>query len=205
MDANPTLRFLFEFVVLTAVRSGEAREAQWSEIDFDAATWFIPAERMKVGFPHRVPLSDRGLAILREARAMGTESGTGLVFPGSKPGCPFSGSAVLGLLRRQGVGGTVHGLRSSFRDWVAENEPAMDEAAERALAHVPTNQTVAAYLRTDLLDVRRGLMQRWGDHVTGGSGAACERLGLAISQAMAREFDPLDAPLPASGRPDQAS
>ena len=158
------LRLLFEFVVLTAVRSGEGREAQWSEFDFDTATWFIPGSRMKMGFPHRVPLSTRVLEILREMRELDTR--TGLVFPGVKPGRPFSDSAMLGLLRRQGSPGTVHGFRSSFRDWVAETGAATDMAAERALAHASINQTVDAYLRTDLLEARRPLMQRWADHVT---------------------------------------
>ena len=137
MHARAPLRLLFEFAVLTAVRSGEAREAQWSELDFDSATWVIPASRMKIGFPHRVPLSDRVLEILREMREENT--GTGLVFPGKKPGRPFSDSALLGLLRRLHLEGTVHGFRSSFRDWVAEQNAGTAEAAECALAHARTN------------------------------------------------------------------
>ena len=87
-------------------------------------------------------------------------------FPDKKAGRPFSDSALLGLLRRLRLPGTVHGFRSSFRDWVAETDAGTDQAAERALAHASTNQTVAAYLRTDLLEVRRPLMQRWAAHVT---------------------------------------
>ena len=94
LTSRVPLRFLLEFVVLTAVRSGEGREAQWSEFDFATATWVIPGTRMKTGFPHRVPLSDRVLEILREMRAL--NSGTGLVFPGVKGGRPFSDSAMLG-------------------------------------------------------------------------------------------------------------
>lgn len=138
-----------------------------------------------MGFPHRVPLSDRALALLREVRALGTHPATGLVFPGGKPGCPCSGSAVLGLLRRHHLSATVHGLRSSFRDWVAETEQGMDEAAERALAHARTDQTVAAYLRTDLLDVRRGLMRRRSDHVCGGSGDASARVASILGSLTA--------------------
>ena len=164
MNARAPLRLLFEFLVLTAVRSGEAREAQWSEIDVDQATWFIPGTRTKNAFPHRVPLSDRALQILSKMRELDLDSGTGLVFPGKKPGSPFSGDAVLELLRRLGFSATVHGFRSTFRDWVAETDAATAEAAERALAHGPTNQTVAAYLRTDLLERRRPLMQSWADH-----------------------------------------
>ncbi len=163
-NSSAPLRLLLEFVVLTALRSGEAREARWTEFDFATATWFIPGSRMKVGFPHRVPLSTRVLEILRDMRQLGT--GTGFVFPGKKTGCPFSSGALLQLLRGLHPAGTVHGLRSSFRDWVAETGAGTDLAAERALAHASINQTVDAYLRTDLLEVRRPLMQRWADHVT---------------------------------------
>ena len=165
----PPLRLLSEFVVLTAVRSGEAREAKWSEFDLDTATGMIPGSRMKTGFPHRVPLSARLLDILHEMRELGT--GAGFVFPGKKAGRPFADSAALNLLRRLGVPDTVHGFRSTFRDWVAETDAGTDLAAERALAHASTNQTVAAYLRTDLLEARRPLMQRWADHVTSATSA----------------------------------
>ena len=168
-NSSAPLRLLFELVVLTALRSGEAREARWNEFDFATATWFIPGSRMKVGFPHRVPLSTRVLEILRDMRQLGT--GTGFVFPNQKTGCPFSSSALLQLLRALHPAGTVHGLRSSFRDWVAETDAGTDLAAERALAHVSINQTVDAYLRTDLLEVRRPLMQRWADHVTSATSA----------------------------------
>lgn len=161
--------------MLTVVRSGEAREAQWSEFDCDGYNWFIPGSRMKTGFPHPVPLSARVLEILREMRDVNT--GTGLVFPGKKRGQPFSDSALLeflGRLRLPGtehVPATVHGFRSSFRDWVAETEAGTDLAAERALAHASTSQTVDAYPRTDLLEVRRPLMKRWADHVTSATSA----------------------------------
>ena len=169
------LRLLFEFAVLTVVRSGEAREAQWSEFDFATATWFISGSRMNTGLPHRVPLSDRVLEILRELREV--NAGAGLVFPGKKRGQPFSDSALLeflGRLRLPGtehVPATVHGFRSSFCDWVAETEAGTELAAERALAHASPSQTVAVYLRTDLLEVRRSLMQRWADHVTSAASA----------------------------------
>ena len=166
MNARVPLRLLFEFVVLTVVRSAEAREAQWTEINFDEAMWFIPGDRMKTGFPHRVALSDRAVQILRDVRKLHVHSETGFVFPGNKSGQPFSDSAVLGLLRRLSVPATVHGLRSSFRDWVEETRAESGQAAERALAHARTNQTEAAYLRTDLLDARRPLMQSWADYVT---------------------------------------
>ena len=165
MNAAAPLRLLFEFLVLTVVRSAEACEAQWSEIDFDEATWMIPDERMKMNFPHRVPLSDRALEILRAMHAQHMHSGTGFVFPGKKPGRPFSGSAVLTLLGRLNLPATVHGLRSSSNDWVAETGAATQDVADRALAHARKNQTRAAYLRTDFLEARRPLMQRWADYV----------------------------------------
>ena len=164
MRARPRLRLLLEFVVLTAGRCGEARGARWGEFDFDSVTWTVPGSRMKTGFPHRVPLSGRALEILRELGPDGAPDG--LVFPGKKSGTAFSGDAVLGLVRRLGLRATVHGFRSSFRNWVAETDAATHDVAERALAHARTNQTVAAYLNTDLLELRRPLMQRWADHVT---------------------------------------
>ena len=165
MRATAVVRLLFEFVALTVVRSGEARGARWNEFNFDTAVWFIPGSRMKTGFPHRVPLSERALEILHELRCSDAQSDTELVFPGARPGRPPSGDALMGVLRRLSAPYTVHGLRSSFRDWVEENSVASAEAAERALAHARTNQTVKAYLRTDLLEVRRPLMQAWADHV----------------------------------------
>ena len=119
---------------------------------------------MKMGFPRsKCPCPTRVLEILREMRELDTR--TGLVFPGVKPGRPFSDSAMLGLLRRQGSPGlcTVSG-QAFVIGW--RRHAATDMAAERALAHASINQTVDAYLRTDLLEARRPLMQRWADHVT---------------------------------------
>ena len=161
--ASPVLRLLVEFVVLTAVRSGEARGACWSEIDFDTAVWTIPASRMKARCEHQVPLSDRALAILEEVGPPGDDAA--LVFPGARRGRPFASGSLRALLECLEIPGTVHGFRSSFCDWTAERVPGSDEAAEFALAHGIKNPTKAAYRRTRLLDQRRALMQSWADYV----------------------------------------
>jgi integrase len=160
-------RALLEFVMLTAARSGEARGMIWEEVDLQAKVWTVPAERMKAGSPHRVPLSERAIEILE-----GQPSGTGaaLVFP-SPRGLQLTDMALTKFLRdhkaKSDVPGrvaTAHGFRSSFRDWASENGYARD-LAERALAHTISNQVEAAYHRTDLLEQRREMMQAWADHV----------------------------------------
>jgi integrase len=138
------------FLVLTAARSGEARGALWSEIDLDAAVWTIPAERMKAGKEHRVPLSAPALALLREIAARRTDEP--LVFLGAKAGRPLTDVALNKTPRRLGLDGiTVHGFRSTFRDWCADHgKPA--ELAEAALAHVTGSAVERAYARSDLLE-----------------------------------------------------
>lgn len=147
-----------EFAILTAARSGEAMGVTWDEIDLDRGIWAVPKERMKAGREHRVPLSGRVceiLASLHEAR-----QGT-LVFPGNKPGRPLSTMAFGMLLRRMEVDATVHGFRSAFRDWAAERTSVPREVAEAALAHANTDKVEAAYLRTDLFERRKALMDEW--------------------------------------------
>ena len=146
-----------EFVILTAARSGEVIGARWCEIDPDAKVWTVPAERMKAGAVHRVPLSARALAILETARAFGGE----YVFPGARPGKPLSGMAMAMMLRRMKVGATVHGFRSSFRDWAGEASTFPREVAEAALAHSVGDQTERAYRRGDALEKRRLMMEAW--------------------------------------------
>ena len=153
----------FEFLTLTAVRSGEARLARWDEIDVQSATWTIPGERMKTGREHRVPLSVRALDILAQARAM--SDGSGYIFP-SVTGRAMSNSTVSKLLRENGIGCVPHGMRSSFRDWAAECTDAPREVCELALAHVNSDRVEAAYRRTDLFARRRALMQAWADHIS---------------------------------------
>ena len=159
--ACPALKFAVEFAVLTAARSGEVRGATWNEINLDAATWSVPAERIKAGVEHRVPLSGRALEILGEARDL--SGGAGLVFPSMRGG-KIAGQAFMSLLQDAGVDATAHGFRSSFRDWCGETGKPR-ELAEAALAHtLPTVE--AAYARSNLFERRRALMQSWADYLS---------------------------------------
>ena len=154
----------FEFLTLTATRSGEARLATWNEIDRD--TWIIPGERMKAGREHRVPLSDRVQEILNDARER--TGGDGLIFP-SRTGRVMSDSSMSKLIRENGIGCVPHGMRSSFRQWTAEKTNAPREVCELALAHVNNDRVEAAYQRSDLYDLRARLMQSWADYLRGSS------------------------------------
>ncbi len=159
MAAKACLRFL----VLTAARSGEARGATWAEIDLEAREWRIPAERMKGGVEHRVPLSDAALAVLTVAARLRDESG-GVVFPSPrKHGRPLSDMALTKLLRDCGLAdrATTHGFRSGFRDWAAECTNASHAAMELSLAHAVGSAVEQAYARSDLFERRRRLMDAW--------------------------------------------
>ena len=162
--ASPAPALAFEFLVLTACRSGEVRGAVWEEMDRSGRVWRIPPERMKAGREHRVPLSGRALAVLEEARALA--DGSGMVFPSARGG-PLSGEAIAKLVRDLGIGAVPHGFRSSFRDWAAECSDAPREVCELALAHVNTNAIEAAYRRTDLFERRRALMEQWAVFLDG--------------------------------------
>ncbi len=155
-------RLAIEFLVLTAARSAEVRGARWSEIDLRTVTWEIPGERMKAGKPHRVPLSGRALEILAEARRRFGDSD--LLFRSAR-GKAVTNAVLLNVLRRCGVGGTVHGFRTSFRSWAAE-EGVDRQDAEMALAHA-VRGVEGAYQRSDLLERRRVVMQAWADYVRG--------------------------------------
>jgi integrase len=159
LEGWPATRLSFEFLILTASRSGEVRLSTWDEIDIDAALWNVPAERMKARVEHSVPLSHRAVAILRETRA--AYPGSVFVFPGTKPGLPLSDMTLTKVLRDAGLNGkaTTHGFRSSFKDWCAEVARVRDEVSEAALAHKIPDKVRAAYLRTRFLDERRKLMQ----------------------------------------------
>ena len=150
------------FQVLTASRPGEARQAQWSEVDISARTWTIPSDRMKAGREHRVPLSERAMKILADARSL--DGGSGLVFP-SRSGRPLSDMTHRKLLMTLGIDCVPHGFRSSFRDWAAEMTDAPHAVMEAALAHVVGNSTEAAYFRSDLFDRRRTLMTQWAEYL----------------------------------------
>ena len=165
-NARPVLKLAFEFLVLTATRSGEVRRAAWTEIDREEGVWTIPARRTKGNREHRVPLSRRALEILKEVRSVG---GVGpFVFP-SVRGKPVGNTAMAELLRRLGIAAVPHGFRSSFRDWAAEETDHPREVAEAALAHKVRNPIEAAYRRTDLFERRRRLMDDWADYLAGES------------------------------------
>jgi integrase len=162
-------RLALEAAILTAARSGEVRGARWSEIDLEAGTWTVPAERMKAGKAHVVPLSPAAVDVFRRAGELRV-AGTDLIFHGAKRDKPLSDMTLLKVLRDMKEPFTVHGFRSAFRDWVAEETNVAGEVAEAALAHAIPNRVEAAYRRTDFLDKRRKLMDAWGTYCTGGSG-----------------------------------
>ncbi len=172
-----TSALALRFAALTAARSGEVRGARWCETDLDAAVWTVPGARMKAGKPHRVPLPEAAVAILRTMLPLRRRADD-LVFPGGRVGRPLSdvtlGKALRIAIRpRETVarvanlqGATVHGLRSSFRDWCAEATSYARELAEAALAHSLRDKVEAAYQRGDLLDRRRELMAAWARFCT---------------------------------------
>ena len=151
-----------EFCILTAARSGEVYGARWSEIDMAAKVWTVPAERMKAAREHRIPLSDRALAILEKLSQARTSE---LVFPGQRVGKSLSATAMEMLLRRMDQDAvTVHGFRSAFRDWAGNETHFPREVAEAALAHVVGDKAEQAYRRGDALEKRRDIMQAWANH-----------------------------------------
>ena len=152
------IRLMVEFVALTAARSGEARCATWIEIDREAAVWTVPAARMKAGREHRVPLSAAALAVLDQARTLNDRDG--LVFRSARGGGPLHRSTPPGVLKELGIPSTLHGFRSSFRDWCGETAVPR-EVAEHCLAHV-VQGVEGAYARSDLLERRRPVMEDWG-------------------------------------------
>jgi integrase len=167
-----------EFLILTAARTGEVREAKWSEIDLQKAVWTVPANRMKNAREHRVPLTPAAMATLaplHEARI------SDYVFPGQRSGKPLSQMAMDMLMRRMKAGDyTVHGFRSAFRDWAGEETQFPREVAEAALAHTVGDATERAYRRGDALEKRRALMQAWAAFVNLSS--LSEEDGLIVGQ-----------------------
>lgn len=153
---------------LSVSRTGEVLGMRWEELDFAEQLWTCPAERMKTGVEHRVPLTSEMLAILQPLQALGSE----FVFEGQKRHQPLSNMSMLMLLRRIGIEGvTVHGFRSTFRDWAAEVAKVPREVAEKCLAHTVGSDVERAYARSDLLDQRRQLMDQWSRFVTGSAEA----------------------------------
>ena len=163
--AHLSAKLAFELLVFTACRSGEARLATWDEFDLDAATWTIPASRMKNGLAHRVPLSEQAMDVLRRAREL--SDGNGLVFL-SQRAKALTDSTISKLLRENHIGCVPHGMRSSFRDWAAECSNVPREIAEHALAHVEGSASELAYRRTDYFERRRALMNEWAAYLTNG-------------------------------------
>ena len=161
-SAQPAVKLAFEFLVLTATRSGEVRGAQWAEIDTTDHVWTLSAQRMKAKREHRVPLCGRALEILDAARALG--NGSPHVFP-MRSGRPISASTLLKTLNDLRVAAVPHGFRSSFRDWAAEETDHPREVIEAALAHVVQNKVEAAYARSDLFERRRRLMDDWSAYL----------------------------------------
>ena len=166
-QASMAAKLCLRFTLLTAARSGETRGARWSEIEVDKALWTVPGERMKGGREHRVPLSGAALAVLAEAGKL--RDGSDLVFPSpTRPGQALSDMTLTKILRSTGLAdrATVHGFRSSFRDWAEECTGASEAAMELSLAHRGGSSVKKAYARSDLLDLWRPLMDAWAEYVT---------------------------------------
>ena len=162
-EAGLSTKLALEFLVLTAARSGEVRHARWSEFDLEMAEWLTPAERMKAGIDHRVPLSPRALQVLSQAKSVG--DGSDLVFPGPRQGRPLSDMTLSKLVKSLGYEVDVHGFRTSFRTWAQEQTNFPREVVEKALAHTIRNKAEAAYARSDLFDRRRKLMEAWASYL----------------------------------------
>jgi integrase len=167
-EQSGTAARALEFAIRTAARTGEVLGAKWSEIDLDAGIWNIPPERMKAKRPHRVPLTAEALAILADLPRVND-----YIFAGVRYGRPLSNMAMLQLMRRMGFGVNgsrgdyvPHGFRSSFRDWTAEQTSFPREVAEAALAHVNADKVEAAYLRGDLFEKRRRMMEAWAQYLS---------------------------------------
>lgn len=158
-------RLAMEALILTAARSGEIRGATWSEVDLDAGMWTVPADRMKMGKVHHVPLAPEVIDVFRRAEALRVPC-SDLVFPGQRLKNQLSDMTLLKVMRDMETGVTVHGFRSAFRDWVAEETSYPGEVAEAALAHAIPNKVEAAYRRTDFLEKRRSLMREWAAFCT---------------------------------------
>jgi integrase len=162
--AGLSTKLALEFLILTAKRSGEVRLATWDEIDLDnGPTWTIPASRMKMKKPHRIPLSARASEILREARKL--SDGSALIFPGTKQRKPLSDMTLSKLVKELGFDADIHGFRTSFRTWTQEQTNFPREVAEAALAHATGDAVEQAYARSDVFDKRRKMMESWAGYL----------------------------------------
>lgn len=178
-------RVALEALILTAVRSGEIRGARWGELSADLSVWTIPAERMKAGVAHAVPLSKQAADIFRLAKGFRVAD-CDLVFPGQISQSPLSDMTLLEIVRGMNTGVTVHGFRSTFRDWVADMTDYPREVAEAALAHTLENKVEAAYRRTDFFAKRRNLMKDWAVYCEGAKTRETDQSGLPVRQRRAR-------------------
>jgi integrase len=157
-----TAALALQFCILTATRTGETIGARWSEIDLETGLWTVPPERMKAGRAHRIPLSDAAMAVLATMAPLRPADGDSFVFPGGKGGAPLSNMAMGMTLRRMKRGDlTVHGFRSSFRDWCEEATSTPHAVSEAALAHTISDKVEQAYRRGDLFQKRAFLMEEW--------------------------------------------
>jgi len=163
-EAGKATKLAFEFLVLTATRSGGTRKARWGEFDLEKKVWTIPASRMKAKKEHRVPLTDRCLAILKDAEALRSPD-SDLVFPGTRADKPLSDMTLSKLVKELGIDAVPHGFRSSFRDWAGESTAHPRQVIEFALAHVIKDKAEAAYARSDLFEKRRKLMEDWSAYL----------------------------------------
>lgn len=162
LDEGSITHLALRFLILTAARSGEVRFCNRSEIENDV--WSIPAHRMKAGQEHRVPLSAEALGIVEQAKSFERQ---GFLFPSVRKGV-ISDATMSRFMERCGLKARPHGFRSSFRTWCAEATDVPREVAEKALAHRSGTAVERAYRRTDFLEQRREMMERWADHITGG-------------------------------------
>jgi len=164
-DPETVGRLALLFTIHTAARSGETRGATWAEIDLEARQWSIPGSRMKAGKDHVVPLNDAAMAVLERAALLKTAHDQP-IFPG-KGGKPISDMTMSKIMREMELPFTVHGMRSSFKDWAVESTSFPDAVSEAALAHMDANRVRAAYRRTDFLKMRADLMAAWARHLEG--------------------------------------
>ena len=162
-EFKPVFRQLLQFIFLTGCRSGEARAAEWAEIDWESAVWTIPAHKAKSRREHRIPMSNQALEILRDA--LESTGGEGLVFQSPRTGRVIQEDTLTTFLRKGDYGFTVHGARSSLRNWLAECTGASWATAEACLAHAVGSTTARSYATTDYLSERTPIMQTWADYL----------------------------------------
>ena len=166
-------KLALEFTILSACRTNEVLNAKWEEIDLTKLVWSIPSERMKGGKVHQVPLTDRMTVILNDCKKLKTNND--LLFPSEINGEALSNNTMrLALKKRLKVDATVHGMRSSFKDWASETTNFANEVSEMALAHTISNKTELAYRRRTLIEKRRQLMQKWSDYLNNKEGEVIE-------------------------------